>query len=274
MDVNQNGNTNDNQNNDVVVEQKENVDQQVNNDQQQKEQDESLTINEILKDCKSFDDLFKHERVSQLIEERKQAEIDEVRANLQKRDDKINELMDELKPIRNKFKSPEHMKMFNDGDLEGFTKQIEEDTSATYKEIISTNTNTYTTEKEALTKEKDDLVASNEKLRDSLKDIKLDKFFSDKEIETSAIADAIKFAKEEFDIDDELQFKSKSNEDDTVEKWIDLQRTKRAYWFKQLDKTGVSKNNRSLNQNVSKDLADLSYAEYVKARERQENKKK
>lgn len=264
-------NNNDNQN--VNVDNTNvNVDANVQQDENNNV-DDSLTISEILKDCKSFEDLFKHEEISKRIQESKKAELDEVHANLLKREAKINELMDELKPLKKNFKSDEHMKMFNNLDVEGFTKRIEEDTSASYKEIISTNATTYATEKEALTKEKDELLASNTKLRDSLKDIKLDKFFSDKDIETSAIADAIKFAKEEFDIDDDLAFKNKLKEDETIEKWIDLQRTKRAYWFKQLEKTNVSKNNRILNQNVSQDLADLSLSDYMKAREKQEKRK-
>lgn len=203
--------------------------------------EEVIDIKELLKDVGSLDDLLNNEKIKQILEERAKTATSEQTVEKEKHLAKIKELMDELKPLKAKFKSEEHLKLFNDGDVEGLTKKIESDNALIYQEIITQEKSKYTRDVEALTNEKTALTEQNEKLKDVVKTIQLEKFFSGKDIDPAAIKDAISFAKNDFDIDEEINFKHKKVNEYTIDNFLEKQRTERPYLFNKFNKVGVSK---------------------------------
>lgn len=228
------------------------------------------SIQDILKECQSFEDLFKNETVLEKLQAREKETTDTYITDLSKRDAKIKELMDELKPMKAKFRTEEHMKLFNNGDVEGLTKSIEEHTSSIYKEMISQEATKHNAEKEELTRKVNEATELNAKLKDTVKNNQLEKFFSNKDINPAALLDAINFAKDEFEVDDELSFKHKVVAEFTVENWLEQQRTKRPYLFNVFKPTGVSHQNRNAPKGP-KSLAETdNLDDYKKARMKQD----
>lgn len=179
--------------------------------------------------------------------------------------DKNKELLDELKPIRNKLKDDATLKLLSEGKHEEVFSKVKEERDNEWKDILTKKEQEFLTEKESLLKYKNQVeeFTYKEKFNDIAANTRLNK---------SAYKDAIKELKNEFIIDESGVLKHKENKLNSngkpysVEDWLEVQTKERAYWFDGVSGSGTVKHQSSLVNNNKKlsaeEIKNLSVKEY------------
>lgn len=222
------------------------------------------------KDNEAFNNYIQ-DRLNEKLNE-KNTELETLKQVTSAKDKKINELFDELKPLTRKFKDKETLELFKGGKIEEYNKKIEENAITPFKEIVKQQQTKFEKREAELLSQLDALTKENQSFKGSIKNSKLKEYFKDKGIKDEALEDAIRFAGDDFDITEDMEFKNKQTEDYKIENWLESQREKRSYLFKEFEGTGITGKNRISGKNSNVDLGKASMEEYRKERLKRDGK--
>lgn len=184
--------------------------------------------------------------------------------------DKNKELLDELKPWKEKLRSDETLKLLSEGKHDEVFRKVREERDVEWQNTIDNNEKKYLTERESLLKYKDQVT-------DFIYKEEFEKIASKTRLNKSAYKDVLKEIKQEFIINEKndlLHKESKLNIEGkplTVENWIEGQIKERSYWFDGVTGSGSVNQQSSLTGSINltpEKISKLTMKEYKELRKK------